>query len=528
MENITLNWALFYQKLGLSIFPVSGKTPIVKWAEFQERIPTDGEVREWWTKYPEASIGMATGPITKRLVLDVDGPTGAASVEGLSLPTTQTVRTRRGLQYHYRWPSHEVGKTTLTNILGTKDKPSCVDLRGDGGYVKMPPSKCSDSSLYSFLPKLGIGEIELAEAPEWLLKLIAVKPTEKPQDIQLTAGDNWLADVLEGVGIGDRHESFTRLAGYYFNCMHPDIAGQHLRDWNSRNTPPMEDIEDKIKDFKQRIKSGEYGSKFGEKKAAEPKDLDWMSASDVMKKYSSRLEFMVEGFIPEASSVIFGGWQGAGKTYVALDLIIEMSRKKGFGKWLSRFNVKQGPVLYVDNELGGNRMSYRLKQMLGPKGLVVEDLDLHFLIRNRFKLANEKNYEQLEAKIKAIRPKLVVVDSFASCCAPLDENTSKDMRFFFDDLVAPLCEKYKCSIMFIDHEGKGVPGVRLGGSKRLRGSGAKGDAVDMVFSVQKVENVTMFEHSKVRDTRWIEPFGIEIVDVAQNQIAVREMEREAA
>src|SRR5581483_5364106 len=108
--------------------------------------------------------------------------------------------------------------------------------------------------------------------------------------------------------------------------------------------------------------------------------------------------------------------------------------------------------------------------------------------------------------------------------APLDENTSKDMRMFFDDLVAPLCEEYKCTILFIDHEGKGVPGVKLSGSKRLRGSGAKGDAVDMVFSVQAVEGVVMFEHSKVRDTRRIDPFPIEIVDVS-NGVVVRELQR---
>ncbi len=512
MENINLTWALFYQKLGLSIFPVVDKTPIVKWGEFQERIPTDGEVREWWTKYPEAGIGMVTGPITKRLVLDVDGPTGAASVEGLSLPKTQTVRTRRGFQYHYRWPSHEIGKTTLTNILGTKEKPSGVDLRGDGGYVKMPPSKCSDNSLYSFLPGLGIGEVELAEAPEWLVKLIAVQPVEKPLIPELTGEDNWLTDVLDGVGIGDRHESFTRLAGYYFNCMHPDIAGQHLRDWNSRNTPPMEDIEEKIKDFKQRIKSGEYGSKFGEKKAAEPKDLVLLTASELIKAHAHRPEYLADRLIPMGCSVIFAGWQGLGKTFVATDLAIEVSKKSGNGLWLGEFPVKKGPCLWLDNEMGGGLTSYRLRQLLGAKGLKSEDLDLYYHARNRIKLTSEKHYKQLRQELEQIRPVLVVIDSMASCHT-LSENESSDMRHFFDDLVAPLCEEFKCVMMFVDHERKQQAGMNSTGGQRLRGSGAKGDSVDAILSLDKKEDCLIFEHSKARYSKRMEPFIIDILDV---------------
>lgn len=517
MTNVNLEWALYYQKQGLSIIPVREKMPLIKWKEYQSAPAREEQIKEWWEKYSDADIGLVTGSITKRLVLDVDGPTGADSIKDLTIPATQTVRTRRGVQYHFRWSAEFTGKTTVAGVL-----PG-VDVRGEGGYVKMPPSKCSDGTLYEFHTGKGLHEIELAEAPEWLKKLL-IKPIEQKVAPAISGKENWIGEVIDGVGMGDRHEAFKKLAGYYFNLMHPDVAAQHLRDWNSKNTPPMEDMEDKIADMMQRFKNGEYESKFLEKKAAEPKDLAWMSAKEVVSNFSSRLEFLVEQFIPVASNIIFGGWQGMGKTYVAMDLVIEVARKKGMGKWLDRFNVQQGPVLYVDNELGGNRTSYRLRQLLGPKGLNVDDLDLHYLIRKRFKLANEKNYAQLKEKIAATRPKLVVIDSFASCCAPLDENTSKDMRFFFDDLVAPLCEEYKCTVLFIDHEGKGVPGVKLSGSKRLRGSGAKGDAVDMVFSVQMVEGVTMFEHSKVRDTKRLDPFAIEIVDVA-NGVMVRELQR---
>jgi hypothetical protein len=82
--------------------------------------------------------------------------------------------------------------------------------------------------------------------------------------------------------------------------------------------------------------------------------------------------------------------------------------------------------------------------------------------------------------------------------------------------------------MFIDHESKGTPGVKMGGGKRLRGSGAKGDCADVILSLDYRDGVVVFEHSKPRHTKRLDPFGIEIVDVPGNGIIVREMERETA
>lgn len=522
MSNINLEWALYYQKKGLSVFPVQAKRPLVKWGDFQNRVPTEAEVRGWWRIFPNADIGLVTGPITQRLVLDVDGPIGAASVESLSLPATQTVRTRRGVQYHYRWAPEYIGKTTTyANILGTKEKPSGVDLRGDGGYVKMPPSLCSDNTRYEFHAGKGIDEVELAEAPEWLRKLI-VQPIEQKIAPQSIGQENWISEIIGGVGEGDRHEAFKKLAGYYFNIMHPDVAGQHLRDWNQRNTPPMEDMEDKIRDMTARFRSGEYDSKFMSKKAAEPKDLKLVTASELIQEHKARPEYLADRIIPMGSSVIFAGWQGLGKTFVATDLAIEVSKKTGPGKWLGEFAVKKGPCLWIDNEMGGGLTSWRLRQLLQAKNLKPEDVDLYYHARNRMKLTSEKHYNQLKAELAQIRPVLVVIDSMASCHT-LSENESSDMRHFFDDLVSPLCEEFKCVMMFVDHERKQQAGMNSTGGQRLRGSGAKGDSVDAILSLDKKEDTLIMEHSKARYSKRLEPFVIDILDVA-NGVVVKKRE----
>src|SRR5260221_1707468 len=220
-----------------------------------------------------------------------------------------------------------------------------------------------------------------------------------------------------------------------------------------------------------------------------------------------------------ASSVIFSGYQGLGKTFVATDLIIEISRRKGNGKWLDTFGTKHGSVLFIDNELGGNLTSYRLRQLISPKGLTTDDLSLYYFIRNRIKITNNNHYRKLCETIEKIHPVLVVIDSFASAHT-LDENQSKDMRYFFDELIAPLCDTYKCAVMLVDHETKGSAQYHQAGNKRLRGSGAKGDAVDQVISLDWQDGVLLFEHSKARYQKKHESFKIEIEDV-QNGIIVR-------
>ena len=516
MENILQRWALYYQSQDFPVFPVKDKVPLIKWKIYQDNLPDPAQVTEWWTQWPDADIGCVTGPFIKRLVLDIDGPEGKESIKGLHLPITQIVRTRRGLQYHFAWDEALNGlKTTIAGLM-----PG-IDIRGTGGYVKLPPSKCSDGTFYRWLPNRGIHEVKIAYPPEWLVKKIIEHNNPIKVSNEVSTSEHWITDIIDGVDEGARHEALKSLAGYYFNCMHPDVALQHLRDWNKKNRPPYPDqeFELQLQDFSSRFKKGEYSSNFLERKLNEPKDFKLLTATEVVQKYSNRIDFLVDSLIPVATSTLFAGWQGRGKTYCATDLVIEVARKKGNGKWLGTFDVKHGPVIYIDNEIGGNLTSFRLSQLLPPKGLATSDLDLHYSIRNRVKITDERDYQNIERELSIVKPILLVVDSFATCHT-LEENSPKEMRHFFDDLIAPLCEKYNCAIMFIDHEGKGVAGIHQSGSKRLRGTGGKGDAVDQMISLDEQDGMVIFEHSKPRYTRRHKPFIIEIVD-SSNGILVK-------
>ena len=68
-----------------------GKAPWGDWKEYQERLPTEAELRDKWQALPNANVGVALGPVSGLMRIDVDGPAGEAMLAELSdgdLPET--------------------------------------------------------------------------------------------------------------------------------------------------------------------------------------------------------------------------------------------------------------------------------------------------------------------------------------------------------------------------------------------------------------------------------------------------------
>jgi hypothetical protein len=102
-------------------------------------------VLAWWTRHPQANIGLATGHAFD--VLDVDGPTGAHSIRALAathglVSSGPLVRTGGGGWHFYLAP------TGLGNVhpYGLER----VDWRGRGGYVVAPPSRHASGQPYQW------------------------------------------------------------------------------------------------------------------------------------------------------------------------------------------------------------------------------------------------------------------------------------------------------------------------------------------------------------------------------------------
>jgi len=120
------------------------KIPLVKWKDFQSRLPKIEEVITWFTTWPEANIGVVTGEISNLVVFDLDSQKAFdyAQEQG-GFPETVRVKTGKGEHVWVQSPGFFV-KPDVNKILD-------MDIRGDGGFVVAPPSFHGSGNCYSWI-----------------------------------------------------------------------------------------------------------------------------------------------------------------------------------------------------------------------------------------------------------------------------------------------------------------------------------------------------------------------------------------
>ena len=181
---------------GLPVFPCgSNKKPAISKAEggrgFQDATCDSAAIRRMFDRRNAVLVGVPTGPASGFDVLDFDYRHGAAVWEQANthrLPETRSHQSQSGgrhLLFHHA-PGVRNSASKLTLALG-------MDVRGDGGYVIMPPS-----SGYSV-----ISDAPLAHWPDWLLPLVLPAPRApsppRPPGAHATLSDARLGRIKESV-----------------------------------------------------------------------------------------------------------------------------------------------------------------------------------------------------------------------------------------------------------------------------------------------------------------------------------------
>jgi len=163
---------------------------------------------EWWTKWPDANIGIATGSKSGFFVLDVDGEEGQRSLNELqakyeTLPETlETATGGGGRHLLFMQPPGLTIKNKVRIAPG-------LDIRGDGGYIVAPPSNHISGKRYEWV---NYADVMLAEAPAWLLDLITNNTMQDTRHQNPTNELNLAAKVLDGVPEGERNNTLFRYA----------------------------------------------------------------------------------------------------------------------------------------------------------------------------------------------------------------------------------------------------------------------------------------------------------------------------
>lgn len=192
MENGTLEWALYYADHGYRVIPIrpgQKRPPITAWQD--TATSQTGVIRTWFEGiYRDHGIGIVTGHHEhgwRYFVLDIDlkdSDVGTTTLQHLEqkhgqLPDTiEAISGSGGRHLFYRLADHHL---MPSNGAGRHLGPG-IDVRGQNAQVLVAPTVHPNGNQYQWVDGAGIGEIEIATAPDWLVDMLNPdQPTPTPE-----------------------------------------------------------------------------------------------------------------------------------------------------------------------------------------------------------------------------------------------------------------------------------------------------------------------------------------------------------
>ena len=242
-------------------------------------------VKKWWSMWPEANIGVATGLKSDLVVVDIDNRhDGDKSWEKWknenSTEESLTAKTGDGFHYYFRADSKKL-KSRASALKG-------IDIRGEGAYVVAPGSLHHSGKKY-----------------EWSSPEKRVPDSLSDSLFKLIQGESSPQNAVENrVRNGGRNNFLTKIAGLMKreSCS-PEMIAESLEALNQKifESPlPLNEVSSISKGMER------YPSKWGKLKsveieAYEPSPLDENLLPDVLKDWaldaSERMQVPTEFFV---------------------------------------------------------------------------------------------------------------------------------------------------------------------------------------------------------------------------------------
>ncbi len=207
--------ALGYAQRGWQVFPCKplGKQPATPHG-FKDATTDAAQIRRWWAAMPSANIGLRTGAASGVFVIDIDVKGGVPGYDHWlalckahdwrSTPHVLAAGTPSGGMHSYFAQVEGIG-------IARGSLPAGIDVRGDGGYVLLPPSDVDAPTTriingarlpYSWLYP---DATAIMSAPAWLVDMLRSKTAqpiiERRAQVQIEPKDALPANAaaIEGV-----------------------------------------------------------------------------------------------------------------------------------------------------------------------------------------------------------------------------------------------------------------------------------------------------------------------------------------
>ncbi len=232
MQSNILNQALYLsEKIGWSVIPVGvDKKPTIAWKPYQTQKATSEQIKSWFSA-SGTNLGIVTGKISNLIVVDIDVRNGGSDEAFKDINTIKCKTGGGGWHYYFKY------EDGIQNKAGIQQG---IDIRGEGGYVVVPPSIHKSGNSYEWINSPE--NTEVLVLPEFVKEWI--KNTKTDEDNNVSKSNS---EVLKGVSEGSRNDSAASTIGKWLKRYPEKEWGTEVWQmtilWNSKNNPPLDEDE---------------------------------------------------------------------------------------------------------------------------------------------------------------------------------------------------------------------------------------------------------------------------------------------
>lgn len=434
-KNPVLDQALIYKRRGFSVLPIRPreKKPLIAWEPYQKECASEQTLTQWFSSCPEANIGIVTGAVSGIVVVDCDDKAATQELKRIVPDLKPIPRTKTGHGYHFffKHPGQ-----SIPNRVGILPK---MDIRGDGGYVVVPPSVHPDGRNYEWQISLNSN---LPDLPQEIYDLIS-SPVSSNGDLDKRFNS---AVIWEGIPKGQRDDQLFRFGCQLRSFNAPrDVAEKLILEAASRCEPAVSE--------RKALKKLDQAWRYEPGTTRNDKDKTTIR-KPVLDRVSEieRQEISWLGYhrIPRGKITIIEGDPGQGKSFLTQAIAAAVSKGCCFPDDEQR---EPGNVIIMSAEDGaGDTIRPRLEDMQA-------DLEKIALLQG---MVDEKGNESfltladldvIEKAIVQVEPALVIIDPIIAYVAGKDTHKAAEVRSLLAPL-AGLAEKYNVAFVCVRHLNK--------------------------------------------------------------------------
>jgi len=210
------------------------------WARYQTQRPTYEEIMSWDER---CNLALATGQLSGVVVVDCESQEDAEWFIQNRSDTPLKVRTPRGMHLYFRHPGEYVKNgQKITDEAG---RPR-YDIRGDGGYVLVPPSSVTangsdikQSGTYRWATKICRSKLLPVIQQAWGRKETTSPNREPLQPVEGIRNPKAYIRKIHAISGNRGHDSTYQVARILQESgMSPEDAFAEMVLWNQTNADP--------------------------------------------------------------------------------------------------------------------------------------------------------------------------------------------------------------------------------------------------------------------------------------------------